>query len=169
MIWRNGLNEEGTHCGMDALEKWMIIRFTPHQTTTLPKWTFLLNFSPNHPCCSMACAAFKYFPQTAATTFAFPSVWFLFYLLTSAADRQGSSSLSTSSSFKPNRKITKVSFYYLIFNLYCANTFLSEQYSQQTFYHKCPVGLFYSLRFDSLSLLVIATIFNFIFYKTAFN
>ena len=23
-----------------ALEKWMIIRFTPYQTTTLPKWMF---------------------------------------------------------------------------------------------------------------------------------
>ena len=26
--------------GMDALNKWMIIRFTPYQTTTLPKWMF---------------------------------------------------------------------------------------------------------------------------------
>ena len=25
---------------MDALEKWIIIRFTPLQTTTLPKWMF---------------------------------------------------------------------------------------------------------------------------------
>ena len=25
---------------MDALEKWMIIQFTPHQTNTLPKWIF---------------------------------------------------------------------------------------------------------------------------------
>ena len=24
--------------GLDAVQKWMIIRFTPYQTTTLPKW-----------------------------------------------------------------------------------------------------------------------------------
>ena len=30
---------------MDDLEKWMIIRFTPHQTNTFPKWmSFLKHF-----------------------------------------------------------------------------------------------------------------------------
>ena len=38
MIWRNGWIEEQTLTGMDASEKWMIIRFTPYQTTTLQKW-----------------------------------------------------------------------------------------------------------------------------------
>ena len=32
--------EERTLGRMDAWEKWMIIRFTPHQTTTRSKWMF---------------------------------------------------------------------------------------------------------------------------------
>ena len=43
---------------MDALETWMLIRLTPHQTTTLPKFVFRSSL-----------------PQPAAMTF----VWFLFY------------------------------------------------------------------------------------------
>ena len=54
---------------MDASEIWMIIRFTPHQTTTLPTWKFFQNIFFIHPCCKMASAAFKYVPQENATTF----------------------------------------------------------------------------------------------------
>ena len=36
---------------MDALKKWMFIRFTPYQTTALPKWMFSQTFCSNHPCC----------------------------------------------------------------------------------------------------------------------
>ena len=38
MVWRKGLLEEWTLGRMDASEKWMIIWFTPHQTTVLPNW-----------------------------------------------------------------------------------------------------------------------------------
>ena len=55
---------------MDALEKWMIIWFTPYQTTTLPKCS-PKNFCSNHPCCLMFSAAFKYVAQITETTFAF--------------------------------------------------------------------------------------------------
>ena len=40
MIWRKWLIEEWTLGRMDASVKWMIIWFTPYQTTTLPKWMF---------------------------------------------------------------------------------------------------------------------------------
>ena len=76
MIWRKGWKKERSLGKTDALEKFMTIWFTPHQTTTLPKWMFFQKFSLNHPCCSLASGAFKYVPQTAATTFAFSSVCF---------------------------------------------------------------------------------------------
>ena len=38
------------------------------------------NFFSNHPCCLMVSAAFKFVPQPAATTFAFPSVCILLLL-----------------------------------------------------------------------------------------
>ena len=39
-------------------------------------------FSSNHPCCYITrSATFKYVPQPAATTFTFPAVWFLFYMM----------------------------------------------------------------------------------------
>ena len=65
--WQNG-----------CFEKWMIIWFTPYQTTNLPKWMFSplkKNFSSKHPCCKMVSAAFKYIPLRAAMIFAFPSVF----------------------------------------------------------------------------------------------
>ena len=36
---------------MDALKTWMIIHFTPYQTTTRQKWMFSKNFCSDHPCC----------------------------------------------------------------------------------------------------------------------
>ena len=45
---------------MDALGKWMIIRY---QTNTLPKWMFPKNICSDHPCCKMVSAAFKNVPQ----------------------------------------------------------------------------------------------------------
>ena len=66
---------------MDALTKWMIIRFTPFQTITPnPKMDVLPKFfCSNHPCCLKVSAAFKYVPQTTVTTFAFSSVFTFFY------------------------------------------------------------------------------------------
>ena len=58
---------------MDASVKWMIFQFTPHQTTTLPKTPFFESFLLLHG----QCAAFKYVPKTAATIFAFSSVYIL--------------------------------------------------------------------------------------------
>ena len=43
---------------------------------------FSKHYSSNHPVYKMASAAFKYIPQTAATTFAFSSVCSFFYALT---------------------------------------------------------------------------------------
>ena len=40
MIWIKGWIEEWILSGTDSSEKWMIIRFTPYQTTTLQKWMF---------------------------------------------------------------------------------------------------------------------------------
>ena len=77
-----GLIEERGNVRIDALEKSMIIWFTPRQTTNPPKMdvfpkTFLqiilaatvIGYS----------AAFKYIRQTAVTTFAFSSPCFFFY------------------------------------------------------------------------------------------
>ena len=61
---------------MDASEIWMIIRFTPHQTTTLPTWKFFQNIFFIHRCCKMASAAFKYVPQEKRRPFALFPVWF---------------------------------------------------------------------------------------------
>ena len=44
MIWRKGWIEELTLGGMKASEKWMIIRFTSHQTTALSKWMYFPKF-----------------------------------------------------------------------------------------------------------------------------
>ena len=48
-----------------CFEKWMIIRFTPHQTTTLPKWMLSQMFFSYHSCCKMISATFKYVPLPA--------------------------------------------------------------------------------------------------------
>ena len=61
---------------MDALKKWLVIWFTPHQTTT-PKWMFSKKFFfkssllLNGQCGIQA----QYVSQPAATTFAFSSVY----------------------------------------------------------------------------------------------
>ena len=147
MIWRNGLNEEGTHCGMDALEKWMIIRFTPHQTTTLPKWTFLLNFSPNHPCCSMDCAAFKYFPQQQGRPL--PSLLYDFSSMCSPLQLTDRAHPAYQPAPLSNltERLQKWVFiiWYLTFivpTLFYPTNIASRLFIanvQQTFYHKCPV------------------------------
>ena len=64
---------------MDALEKkWMIIWFLPNQhpskMNVLPRNVVQIILS------YMSSAAFKYFNKTAATTFAFSSVCFFFYV-----------------------------------------------------------------------------------------
>ena len=71
--WRNG-----------CVEKLMIIRLTPYQTTTLPKWMFSLNFFffksfllVGHS--SSSC-------QPAATTFSFSSFFFLLLCITSSVE-----------------------------------------------------------------------------------
>ena len=75
MFWEKGWIEKWRLCGMGALEKWMIIRYTPHQTTTLTKWMFLQKnfFKSSWP-------LNEYVQQPAATTFVFPSVRFLLYV-----------------------------------------------------------------------------------------
>ena len=60
--------------------------FPVHTTSKPPpsqKGCTSKDFSSNHPCCSRALAAFvyDYVPQTAATTFAFSSVYFLLLCL----------------------------------------------------------------------------------------
>ena len=65
---------------MNASEKWMIFQFTPHQTTTLPKWIFFQKiFFKSSFLLNGYSAAFKNVPQTAATTFAFSFLFFFFY------------------------------------------------------------------------------------------
>ena len=50
--WFEEMDEgEQTLSGMDALEKWMIFRFTPNQTVTHSKWIFFQKLSSNNPCC----------------------------------------------------------------------------------------------------------------------
>ena len=64
--------------GMDALKKGMIIRFTPYQTTTLPKRVFSQNILfKSSLLLTVVSAAFKYVPQTTATTFACSSIFIL--------------------------------------------------------------------------------------------
>ena len=64
---------------LDASDKWMIIWFTPHQTNTLPKWMFIQKLFFKSSLLINSSAAFKYVPQTIATTFAFSFVCFFFY------------------------------------------------------------------------------------------
>ena len=63
-----------------ALENQIIIRFTPQQTKTLPKWMFLQKLSLESSL--LLCGQCGILPvlQTAATTFAFSSVFFFFYM-----------------------------------------------------------------------------------------
>ena len=75
--WRKASIEKWPHGGLDALKKWMIIRFTFHQTTTLQNECSPQTNSSNHPCCWMVNAAFNCVPQAATTTFAFSSVFIL--------------------------------------------------------------------------------------------
>ena len=58
---------------MDALGKWMIIRY---QTNTLPKWMFPKNICSDHPCCKMVSAAFKNVPQWPLPSLLYLSFFF---------------------------------------------------------------------------------------------
>ena len=77
-FWRKGWIEKRLLGGMDALKKWMIIRFTPHQTTTLPKWMFSQKpFFKSTLLLNGYCGIQVYVPQTTAATFALSSVFIL--------------------------------------------------------------------------------------------
>ena len=63
---------------MDALKKWMIIRFTPYQITTLPETIFSQIFLfKSSLLLNGKCGIQVYVPQTTATTSAFSSVLIL--------------------------------------------------------------------------------------------
>ena len=65
---------------MDASEKQMIIQFAPHQTTTLPNWVFLKKILQIILAAKWLVRHSSQSLKETATTFAFPSVWFLFYM-----------------------------------------------------------------------------------------
>ena len=78
MIWRKVFLEEWMLGRMAALVKWMINRFTPHQTTTFPKWMFFQNFF------LQIIIAAKWLVRHICTSpnqqrRPLPSVWFVFY------------------------------------------------------------------------------------------
>ena len=88
MIWRKGWFEEQTLGIMEDLKKWMIIRFTPHQTTTLPKTFFQIILAAK----SIVQHSIQLRPSIISDDlFGFPSVRFLLYGFSTWIQRCGDS------------------------------------------------------------------------------
>ena len=76
---------------MDALKKWMIIRFTPYKTTPPLKWMFTQKLVFKSSLLLNAECVIQVYcmsPQPAATTFASPSVFILLFLHCKASKKK---------------------------------------------------------------------------------